>query len=322
MEEKKSTNIKFITKSVLSLTIMLFLIMSFIVSAYRIPTGSMERTLRVGDMLLVNKFIYGFRTPDWIGIPFTEIGFSIPWAKTPLFKDIKQGDVVVFKHFDLSYNQWVYYVKRCIALSGQTVEIKDKEVFVDGKRFSDFYDTVEIDPMFEEGKAKARFTDSFNVYPLSDVNYKKNLIRDLKQLGLYNPIDSTLHLDPVKLNEIYREKAKFYEYFEQRYSLCLPNARALGSKCNDVFQAKFNNVTDDNILDKLNYKDNFHTFTVPEGCYFMMGDNRDHSLDSRYWGFVEEDYIVGKPIMVYFSWDSEAPLLKAIRWSRIGYFIQ
>ncbi|MDA3886716.1 MAG: signal peptidase I [Candidatus Delongbacteria bacterium] len=247
MEEKKSINYQLITKATLSLTIMLFLIMSFIVSAYRIPTGSMERTLRVGDMLLVNKFVYGFRTPDWIGIPFTEIGFSIPWAKTPFFKSVKQGDVVVFKHFDTGMDQWVYYVKRCIALAGQTIEIKDKEVYVDGKRFGEFYDTVEIDPMFEEGKAKARFTDMREI----PANYSQR----------------------------------------------------------GIFQ-------------NLGNRDNFGPLTVPEGSYFMLGDNRDNSLDSRYWGFVEEDYIVGKPIMVYFSWDSEAPLLKAIRWSRIGYFIQ
>ncbi|MDA3838041.1 MAG: signal peptidase I [Candidatus Delongbacteria bacterium] len=325
MEEKKSTNYKTIIKAASSLIIMLFLIMSFIVSAYRIPTGSMERTLRVGDMLLVNKFIYGFRTPDWIGIPFTEIGFSVPWVKTPFFKDIKQGDVTVFKHYDLGMDQWVYYVKRCIALAGQTVEIKDKEVYVDGKLFKDFYETVEVDPMFEEGKASARFTDSFRSYPLQNEKYKTDLISDLKQIGLYNTVDSTLYLDPVKLNETYGNRNgtfKYFYYLESKYSLCIPNARALGNESNDAFQVKFSGVTDDNILSKLNYKDNFRKFTVPEGCYFMMGDNRDNSLDSRYWGFVEEDYIVGKPIMVYFSWDSESPLLKAIRWSRIGYFIQ
>lgn len=327
MTEKAKSNLKKIIKSVISLVVTLYLIMSFVVSAYRIPTGSMERTLRVGDMLLVNKFIYGFRTPDWFGIPFTEFGFDIPWGKTPLFKSIKQGDVVVFKHFDLGMNQWLYYVKRCIALPGQTVEIKNKEVYVDGKRFGEFYDTVEIDSGTEDLKAKARFTD-MNIYPPQDEYYKNNLIRDLKQLGLYNSVDSTLYLDPVKLNEtcdIGNEKFKFFDYFELKYMLCIPNARTLGKSCNDEFIIKFNNVTDDNILDKLNYKDNFHAFTVPEGCYFMMGDNRDHSLDSRYWGFVTEDFIVGKPIMVYFSFDSEYPITKfwkAIRWDRIGYFIQ
>jgi signal peptidase I len=250
MTQNKSPDVKKIAKSFLYLTLTLYLIMSFVVSAYRIPTGSMERTLRVGDMLLVNKFIYGFRSPDWFGIPFTEKGFDIPWFKTPLFKDIKQGDVVVFKHFDQGMNQWLYYVKRCVALSGQTVEVIDKELYVDGERFGEFYDTVEIDKGTEDLKAKARFTD-MRVFP----------------------------------------KGQVWE---------------------EVFQG-------------LGNRDNFGPLTVPEKSYFMMGDNRDNSLDSRYWGFVTEDYIVGKPIMVYFSFDSEYPLTKfwkAIRWERIGYFIQ
>ncbi|HQO09148.1 MAG TPA: signal peptidase I [Clostridiales bacterium] len=249
-EENKDTKIKHAVKSIAVLIITLYLIMSFIVSAYRIPTGSMERTLRVGDMLLVNKFIYGFRSPDWFGIPFTEFGFDIPYFKTPLFKSIKQGDVVVFKHFDEQMNQWLYYVKRCVALPGQTVEVVDKELFVDGKKFSEFYDTVEIDHGTEDLKAKARFVD-MNIYPKGAV-----------QNGIF---------------------------------------KGLGNR------------------------DNFGPLTVPEGSYFMMGDNRDNSYDSRYWGFVTEDFIVGKPIMVYFSFDSEYPLTKlwkAIRWDRIGYFIQ
>lgn len=249
--DQKTKNFNKLLRSGLSLVITLFLIMSFVISAYRIPTGSMERTLRIGDMLLVNKFIYGFRSPDWFGIPFTQIGFDIPWFKTPLFKDIKQGDVVVFKHFDEQTDQWLYYVKRCVALPGQTAEIINKELYVDGKPFNDFYDTVEVDPATEHLKAKARFEDKKNIYP-----------KDAIQRGIY---------------------------------------RGLGNR------------------------DNFGPLTVPEGSYFMMGDNRDSSYDSRFWGFVEEDLIVGKPIMVYFSFDSEYPLFKiwkSVRWDRIGYFIQ
>ncbi len=248
--EKKEIDIKFYVKSIASLVITLFLIMSFVISAYRIPTGSMERTLRVGDMLLVNKFIYGFRTPDWLGVPFTELGFDIPWVKTPLFKEVKQGDVVVFKHFDPQMQQWVYYVKRCVALAGQTLEVIDKNIYVDGERFLEFYDTVEVDPAFEEGKAKPRFVD-MRIFP-----------KGAQQPGIYE---------------------------------------GLGNR------------------------DNFGPITVPEDSYFMMGDNRDNSYDSRYWGFVEKDYIVGKPIMVYFSWDGDYPFSKFwknIRWERIGYFIQ
>lgn len=322
-KNQKNKNFKKLLRSALSLAITLFLIMSFVISAYRIPTGSMERTLRIGDMLLVNKFIYGFRSPDWFGIPFTQIGFDIPWFKTPLFKDIKQDDVVVFKHFDEQTDQWLYYVKRCVALPGQTVEIIDKELYVDGEPFNNFYDTVEIDPATEHLKAKARFDDE-TVYPIRDEYFKESLIRDLTATGLYSPGDSTLFLNPKVLNEA-TQYGKMFNYFEMKYSMCLPQARVYSNEKNQVFETKFSKVTKENLLEKLSFRDNYRKFTVPEGSYFMMGDNRDHSSDSRYWGFVENDLIVGKPIMVYFSFDSEYPLFKiwkSVRWDRIGYFIQ
>jgi len=237
-----------VVKSIASLAISLFLIMSFIISAYRIPTGSMEKTLRIGDMLLVNKFIYGFRTPDWIGIPFTNFGFSIPYYKFPQFKKIKQGDIVVFKApADPNMN----YVKRCVALPGQTVQVIDKVLYVDGKLFEDYYNQLEVDPAFVEGKGRSYNTDDRLIFP---------------QGGLQD----------------------------------------------DIFQG-------------LGSRDNFGPITVPEGNYFMMGDNRDWSLDSRYWGFLPKENVIGKPIMVYFSYDSEIPfskLFSGIRWERIGYFIQ
>ncbi len=250
MNEENKTDYLRLLKPALTLVITLFLIMSFVVSAYRIPTGSMEKTLMVGDMLLVNKFVYGFRTPDRIGIPFTQIGFGVPWFKTPLFKSIKSGDVVVFRHYDENLKQWLYYVKRCVGLPGQTVEIINKELYVDGKPFGYFFDTLENDPGYKEGWPRARFADR-NTYPPGAI-----------QRGIY---------------------------------------KGLGNR------------------------DNFGPLTVPDGNYFMIGDNRDNSYDSRFWGFVQEDLIIGKPVMVYFSFDSDYPLyrfLKSVRWERIGYFIQ
>ena len=91
-----------------------------IVEAYIIPAGSMEDTLLVGDFLLANKFIYGSRLP----IPFVDI-------RLPDFRDPEPGDVVIFKYpLDPSVN----YIKRCVAIGGQTVEIKNKEVYVDGEK--------------------------------------------------------------------------------------------------------------------------------------------------------------------------------------------
>ena len=269
LNKKKSSEVKHdesgplvMIKSIVGLIITLFLIMNFIVSAYRIPTGSMERTLRVGDMLLVNKFIYGIRTPDWIGIPFTQIGFHVPYFKSPMFKQIKRGDVVVFKPPRDRDN---YYVKRCVGVPGDTVEVVDKILFVNGEKFSDFYKTLDPDKEligmseynnFIDGKPNERFVDRIG---------SRQIIRYPK--GVNQP---------------------------------------------DIFQ-------------NLGSRDNFGPIVVPEKKFFMMGDNRDLSSDSRYWGFAEYDDIVGKPIMVYFSYDGDVPfsnLWNGIRWERIGSYIQ
>ena len=94
----------------------------------------MEDTLLIGDFLLANKFVYGLRTPDWIGIPYTKIGFFVPFVRTPGFRKPKQGDVVIFKQpRDQSQN----YIKRCAAVSGDSVEIRNKIVYVNGIRFKD-----------------------------------------------------------------------------------------------------------------------------------------------------------------------------------------
>ncbi len=94
-----------------------------VVEAYKIPSGSMEDTLLIGDFLLANKFIYGAKLP----IPFTNI--HLPALRQP-----KPGDIVIFKY---PRNPKVNYIKRCVAVEGQTVEIRDKVLYVDGKRFPD-----------------------------------------------------------------------------------------------------------------------------------------------------------------------------------------
>ena len=215
----------------------------FVIAAYKIPTSSMEDTLLVGDFLLVNKFYYGAQTPNWIGIPFTEIGFNIPWFRFPRIAAPKQDDIVVFRYpWDPKLGRYpedphLEYIKRCIATGGQTLEIIDKDVFVDGKPFP------------KPPKMK--------------------------------------HLDP---------------YILGRYDRGYPTFR-----------------------DNLGSRDNFGPLTVPPNHYFMMGDNRDNSSDSRDWGFVPPENIVGKPLIIYLSWNSHIPtyrLFHKIRWSRLAMVIR
>lgn len=223
------------TEFVVTLILMVFFIRVTTAEAFRIPTGSMEDTLLVGDFLLVNKFVYGIRTPDWIGIPFTKVGFSFPWTRLPSMRKVRSGDIIVFKYpLDPSLN----YIKRCVAGPKQTVEIRERQLFVDGKPFPN--------PL------RSKFTNSSSLPP------------NVRERGIFAP----------------------------------PGA-------------KWNH-------------DNYGPLTVPEGHYFVMGDNRDNSADSRYWGFLREEDIVGQALVIYLSWNKNAPLhrfYEMIRWNRMARMI-
>ena len=221
-------------ETVISVVLIVFFIRVTLVEAYRIPTGSMENTLLVGDFLLVNKFVYGVRTPDWIGIPFTNVGFRIPYFRFPAPEKPKQGDIVVFRYPN---DQRVNYIKRCIATAGDTVQIINKHVFVNHVEF----------PLPPHGK----FTDPYILPP------------------------------SIKMRQ-----------------MVPPGA---------------------------GNKDNYGPVVVPPKSLFMMGDNRDNSADSRYWGFLPLKLVLGKAAIIYFSWDHTVPFYRLwdkVRWKRIFKIIR
>ncbi|MBS3755900.1 MAG: signal peptidase I [Desulfobacterales bacterium] len=175
-------------------------IRAFVVQAFKIPSGSMEPTLQVGDHILVNKFIYGIRLP----VTNTTI---IPVSEP------EKGDIIVFEY---PVEPDKDFIKRVVGVPGDTVTIKDKKVYVNGRRVDNY---------------------------------------------------------PVK-------------------------------------------HTEKGILSgSVNKRDNFGPVSVPENAYFVLGDNRDHSYDSRFWGFVREGAIKGEAFIIYWSWDSDA---FGVRWGRIG----
>lgn len=178
-------------------------IRTFVVQAFKIPSGSMIPTLEIGDHILVNRFIYGFR------IPYTRVRL-LPFT-TP-----QRGDVIVFVYPEDNSKD---FIKRVVGVGGDTVEIKDKRIYVNGRAWEDPYG-VYTDP---------------RVMPKS--------------------------MDP---------------------------------------------------------RDNFGPVKVPPDELFVMGDNRDNSRDSRYWGFVHIGEVKGKAFLIYYSWDSSN---HGIRWARIGKII-
>jgi signal peptidase I len=179
-------------------------IRTFIVQAFKIPSGSMENTLQIGDHILVNKFIYGVK------LPFT--GITIIQYKKP-----QRGDIVVFKFPQEPKKD---FIKRTIGIAGDVIEIRNKEVYVNKKRLEQNY---------------AIYTD--------------------------------LHIIPKAMQP----------------------------------------------------RDNFGPVTVPENSIFVMGDNRDHSYDSRFWGFVDLKDVKGKALIIYWSWDNDN---FGVRWGRIGKILK
>ena len=124
---KKIFNISKSVRNFLILIFVAFLIKTTILEIYVVPTGSMLDTIELNDVIIGNKFIYGLRTPNWVGVPFTRFGSYIPSTRLPAFKDVKNGDIVIF---EFPNDDYVKYVKRCIGLPGQFIELKNGEISI------------------------------------------------------------------------------------------------------------------------------------------------------------------------------------------------
>ena len=109
-------------KAILYIILTVLLIKVTVVEAYIVPTGSMENTIMTGDFLIGSRFVFGMRTPDWLGIPYTDKGNFIPYYKFPAFRIPEKGDVLIFKY---PRDKYVKYVKRCVAGPGDTISVNN-----------------------------------------------------------------------------------------------------------------------------------------------------------------------------------------------------
>jgi len=266
-----------------SMVLFLFFFRAMVVEAYRIPSGSMERTLLIGDFLLVNKFVYGMRTPDWIGIPFTRLGFDIPYAELPPIRKPAPGDIIVFR---FPQDPLVNYIKRLVAGPGQTLSIVDKRPMVDGVEFA----PLPHQQFAQHQVLPADFRDVL-VWPWGS-GWNKDQ---------WGPVTVPAKGMSVELNP---ETWRLYrDAIEQE-------GHALSVKADGGYQIDGQLAT---------------RYTFQQDHYFMMGDNRDRSADSRYWGFVPEDLIVGKAWIIYFSFNGDKldeEFWQVIRWSRLLRYIE
>lgn len=269
-----------------------FFIITFVIQNTRIPTGSMEDTILVGDFVLVNKFIYGSSSPKYI--PFTEV--ELPHFTLPAFKEPKPKDIVVFEYPGdrdqlIPSEKGINYVKRCIGTPGDTIEIKDKVVFVNGKEF--------WRPSFIK-YYKGNNHPSNRFYPKGHGDY------NIFPKGMpwngdnYGPFVVPRKGMTIPLNT--------YNVEQWRTTI----DREYGERVVDIK----NNVVTINGMPVSSY-------IFKKDYFFMMGDNRDDSADSRYWGVVPRDLVVGQAFITLFSWDRNIPftelfkLLGSIRPDRV-----
>ncbi|MFU8860229.1 MAG: signal peptidase I [Cyclonatronaceae bacterium] len=303
------------------------IIRAFIVGAYRIPTPSMEDTLLTGDFLLVSKLHYGARTPMTVGIPLTDIyfsGFELPWTRLPGFSEIKRNDIVVFNYpiEDVPISQKTNYIKRSIGTPGDTLEIRDKILYVNHQpeeKLTEFRQNyiVEVRERIRLSPTKVRAAGG-EMLNASGQNYAVNMTAETAELMKEWP--EVINVEPFT----YPDGADLFG--RSPFSF----ARAITGNPDNMpeivvpFKGQILDLTEVNLqlyADVIRrYEGNdiqvregrvyingqrTDSYTVQKDYYFMMGDNRDNSEDSRFWGFVPDDHVVGKAWVIYFSWDSE-----------------
>lgn len=304
------------------------IVRTFFFEAYRIPTPSMERTLLTGDFLIVSKLNYGLRTPMALGVPFTEInwnGFEFPWTRLPGWQDVERNDIVVFNYpiDDAIISNKTNYIKRAVGAPGDTLEIRDKVLYVNGEReahrdtYEQIYRVVPRERVrLSETKISLaggllRGTDT-EAYYISLTEAGRAAIAAWPEVASVD-----LYVRPAEVNDYDRSTFDFRRGMGSNHDHIAPfmvPGRDLTIALDDATWPVYRLVVErfeGNIVARtadggfLLNGEPATTYTFTKNYYFMMGDNRDNSEDSRMWGFVPEDHVIGKPAIIYFSIDME-----------------
>lgn len=329
------------------------LIRTFFVEAYTIPTPSMEKTLLVGDFLFVSKLSYGPRIPNTpIAFPFAHHTMpgttnvkayseliKLDYHRLPGFGSVQRNDVVVF-NYPIDYkvprpvDKRENYIKRCVGLPGDSLKVINSVLFINGKPA---YKAPEGEMEYVIITNGSELNDdimqelNINEYgPIGNNSYRmlatEGSIEKLKAMGNIKNVIPAIRPTETIEEILFPYDNKKYPWNVDNYgTIWIPKKGVtINLDSNNIcFYRELITIYEGNTLVEngnqflINGKPTTQ-YTFKMDYYWMMGDNRHNSADSRFWGFVPEDHIVGKAWMVWMSWDSNASnIFKSIRWSRL-----
>lgn len=321
---------------------------SLIFGSYKIPTGSMEQDLLIGDFLIVSNLTYGARTPMAVCVPFTQIclpGVKIPNTRLPGFRDVERNDIIVFNvPWEVKpISQKTNYIKRAVAVAGDTLEIQDKVVYVNGEREPNHdgvqrFHIIKMNDRVRLSDAKMKSVGAGTIggseryigQQQEPNTYLVNLTEEVAEKVRSWPEVDTLYYfmfdEDQRLSQYVNSDGNFSRSQNNHDHLSEIVIPFEGQEIELTPQNWFvykdlieryerNEVTQDGNQFIIN-GERTNRYTIKQDYYFAMGDNRDSSEDSRFWGFVPKDHIIGKAFIVWMSLDGMVP-----RFSRIFHII-
>ncbi len=315
-------------ESLVVAVVIVLIVRSLLFDLFRIPTPSMEENLLVGDYLVVSKLHYGPRTPVSLGIPLTSIhlpGVTFPYHRLPGFSEVQRGDPIVFNYppDDEPIDRKVHYVKRVIGMPGDTLSVRDKLVHIDGdplppgRGMQQYWTVTKSDARYQIPR---RRMEEMGISEVRRTNRAETVrvlatpegAKQMRQRSWVRSIEPYV-LNSDEYNDLMYPSGRGYT--PDNYGPVHIPAKGTTVKLTDRNWALYRPVivryeghdarqmTDSTFaIDGARTS----TYTFQQDYFFAMGDNRDNSQDSRFWGFVPMDHVVGKAVLTYFSWDHEA----------------